>query len=141
MIKFLLNLFLASGLVAVAVAEWAIRLALAVSFLTLALVTLPLMILNAAEMWKIMKALIRLAGIQLIGYKTFQLGSEPDDPRAKRLHGQDKVYLEVITTKEEFFALREAANTAGLWFGYFAWSPLGKIIGKFVYEVWVVNKR
>lgn len=50
-----------------------------------------------------------------------------------------QVTAEFIATQDEYYALRTAANTAGLWFLNPVWSAL--VSNKWLYSILIVNKR
>lgn len=144
MLKLVTNIGMTAFLLALSLTTFTVRLALGlVTAVRVLLLPLLFFAMTPADMWKAFKALTRLAGIQVIGHKTYQLGATPDADAPippPRVREHDAVYAEFLAEQDEFYKLRAAANLAGLWFGYFAWTELGRTSSKFVYQVWLVEK-
>ena len=96
--------------------------------------------LGAGAIWIIFSALARVIGVQVVAHRVHQHGVTPDSPEVQQGKGKDSVYVEFYSTRDDYFALRRKATEAGLWFNLLAFTPLGKIAEKFVYQVLVVAK-
>lgn len=96
-------------------------------------------IMTAALMFRIFQALCKAMGIQIMKPPTYQIGSEPAEQDVVRHHKRDGLYVEVLASFEEYKALREASNDAGLWFAKVSWISL-KLTTKFIYRIFIVQK-
>lgn len=96
-------------------------------------------IVVAAILFRTFQAICKAMGIQILKPPTYQIGSEPAEGGVQRRHKQDGVYVEVLASFEEYKALRDNCNSAGLWFASVSWITL-KLSFKLIYRIYIVQK-
>jgi len=93
--------------------------------------------MTPAEMWKVLKVILRANSAQIIGHKIYEIGAEHAEDSSKD-HKTDGVVVEILATRQDFENIRDQANEQLLWFSNMTFRSLGTT-EKFIYSFYLVN--